>query len=168
MITLVRFLRLLSLVLWIGGIAFFAFVVAPVAFGKLPSPHEAGLVVGGTLRILHILGLACGALFLALTLALSARLAPRRTLIPETALILAMLAVTAYSQFHILPAMEIDRQQAGADINALDSANPSRLHFEALHRLSEQIEGAVLFGGLALLFLVAAEPTSAMKLESGR
>ena len=163
--TFVRFLRLLSLVLWIGGLAFFAFVLAPVAFGKLPSPHEAGLVVGGTLRVLHIVGLACGALFLALTLALSRQLA-RRTVVAEAALAMVMLAVTAYSHFHILPAMETDRQQAGGDIDAADPATPARLHFGALHHLSEQLEGAVLFGGFALIFLLSTERPSFRTLES--
>ena len=37
--SLVRFFMLLSLVVWVGGIAFFAFVLAPTVFypGILPS-----------------------------------------------------------------------------------------------------------------------------------
>ena len=54
-------MRLLGMVAWVGGLIFFAFVVAPVAFHVLPSAHEAGLVVGGTLRYLHWIGLIGGA-----------------------------------------------------------------------------------------------------------
>ena len=43
--TFLRALRLLVMVAWVGGLAFFAFVVAPVAFHVLPGAHEAGLVV---------------------------------------------------------------------------------------------------------------------------
>ena len=43
--------------------AFFAFVVAPVAFHSLASAHEAGIVVGGTLRVLHWIGLIGGGAF---------------------------------------------------------------------------------------------------------
>ena len=39
-----RFLMLLSLVVWIGGLIFFAFVLAPTAFQVLPSTHIAGNV----------------------------------------------------------------------------------------------------------------------------
>lgn len=157
MSTLIRFGRLLSLVLWIGGIAFFAFVVAPVAFGRLPSAHEAGLVVGGTLRVLHLLGLGCGAVFLALTAAgFRRKMAPRIFLV-ECALVLAMLVVTAYSQFVVLPAMEVYRAGAGGDVNAADASDPARVQFERLHRMSERIEGGVLLGGLTLLLGVASE-----------
>ena len=51
------------MVLWVGGLGFFAFVVAPVAFHSLASAHEAGLVVGGTLRVLHMIGLVGGVVF---------------------------------------------------------------------------------------------------------
>ena len=48
-----RFLMLLSLVVWIGGLIFFAFVVAPTAFTVLPTTHLAGNVVGRALSKLH-------------------------------------------------------------------------------------------------------------------
>ncbi len=152
-----RFLRLLSLVLWIGGIAFFAFVVAPVAFGRLPSAHEAGLVVGGTVRVLHLLGLGCGAVFLIVTFAGARRTAGRRVLLVECALVAGMMLLTGYSQISVLPAMEAYRATAGGDIDAADTTDASRLQFERLHKLSERLEGAVLFGGIALLFAVASD-----------
>ena len=61
--TFLRALRLYAMVAWVGGLAFFALVVAPVAFGSLPSAHEAGIVVGGTLRALHWIGLIGGVVF---------------------------------------------------------------------------------------------------------
>ena len=62
--SIVRFLMLLSLVVWIGGIAFFAFVLAPTVFhpGILPSRQLAGAVVSRSLGILHWMGIACGAI----------------------------------------------------------------------------------------------------------
>ncbi len=65
--TVLRALRLYAMVAWVGGLVFFAFVVAPVAFHSLTSAHEAGLVVGGTLRVLHLIGLVGGAVFYAAT-----------------------------------------------------------------------------------------------------
>ena len=48
-----RFLMMLSLVVWIGGLVFFAFVLAPTAFQVLPNTHLAGNVVGRALGKLH-------------------------------------------------------------------------------------------------------------------
>ncbi len=157
-VTWIRFGRLLALVLWIGGIAFFAFVVAPVAFGKLPTAHEAGLVVGATLRVLHLLGLVCGGIFLLLTLADVRRMASRGLLLLECALVMVMATLTAYSQFVVLPAMEVYRLREGGDVAAADVESPSRAGFERLHKVSEDMEGAVLFCGFGLLLCVAAEP----------
>ena len=52
-----------AMVAWVGGLIFFAFVVAPIAFHRLASAHQAGLVVGGTLEILHWIGLIGGVIF---------------------------------------------------------------------------------------------------------
>jgi hypothetical protein len=151
--TTLRAVRLLTIVLWEGGLLFFAFVVAPIAFSILPSKHLAGLVVAGTLNILHYIGIASGGLFLAATILLPGK---RRNL--QIALIVAMLAVTAYLQFSLIPAMERDRIQSGGDIDAAPATDPARIDFERLHPLSEKVEGIVLFAGLAVVLLMAAEP----------
>ena len=59
----VRYLMLLSLVVWIGGLIFFAFVVAPTVFAVLPTRQLAGNVVGRSLGILHWMALSCGLVF---------------------------------------------------------------------------------------------------------
>src|SRR5713101_291948 len=59
-----RFLMLLSLVVWIGGLIFFAFVLAPTAFQVLPNTHLAGNVVGRALGKLHWLAIISGIVFL--------------------------------------------------------------------------------------------------------
>jgi len=159
----VRVLRLLSLVVWVGGIVFFAFVMAPVAFHNLPSPHEAGIVVRGTIGILHILGMVCAGLFLIATLLLFNGASPRQktALMVETALVAVMLAITVVSQFGVLPPMEADRTQAGGIIESVPADNPARIHFERLHILSERLEGAVLFLGLGVCLLLARNPDEA-------
>ena len=65
--SLLRFLMLLSLIVWIGGLIFFAFVLAPTAFtipAVLPNTHLAGNVVGRALGKLHWIGLISGVVFL--------------------------------------------------------------------------------------------------------
>lgn len=159
MATLLRSVRLLALVLWEGGLLFFAFVLAPIAFSVLPSKHEAGLVVGGTLVTLHWIGLICGVVFIIATLILWSyrRRHNRKFFVIEFALIAIMLAITAYLQFSVVPAMERDRIQAGGDVDAAPADNAARLDFERLHPLSERYEGVALFAGLGVVFLLAAE-----------
>jgi hypothetical protein len=156
---LIRFLRLLSIVVWVGGIIFFAFVLAPVAFSLLPSQHMAGTVVGGSLRVLDIIGLVCGAIFWLATAVLFGGSAPIHKRRYESQLLLSavMLLATAYLHAGILPAMERDRVQTGGDIEAASSNNPAKIHFERLHKRSERLEGAILFLGLGLVLLTARE-----------
>ena len=59
-----RFLMLLALIVWIGGIIFFAFVLAPTLFSVLPTTRLAGDVVNATLTKLHWMGLISGVVFL--------------------------------------------------------------------------------------------------------
>jgi len=147
------------MVAWVGGLLFFAFVVAPVAFQRLESAHQAGLVVGGTLRILHWIGLIGGGIFCLATamLWLRAEVPARVGFAIAMALTAVMLAVTAYSQFHILPAMEQDRVAAGGEIETADLQSPTRVHFERLHVLSERLEGFVLLCGIGVVLVLARE-----------
>lgn len=153
-----RILRLLAVVVWVGGIIFFAFVVAPVAFSVLPSTHMAGSVVAGTLGVLNWIGLGCGLLFLlAAALLWSKAAASRRLISAELWLVLAMIAVSGYIQWRIVPAMERDRIAAGGDIDAAPKDSPARVDFERLHPLSEKLEGAILFAGLGVIMLMGLE-----------
>ena len=156
---ILRALRLLAMVAWVGGLAFFAFVVAPVAFHRLASAHQAGLVVGGTLEILHWIGLIGGILFCLATgiLWFRAEVPARVGFAMEMVLTGVMLAVTAYSQFRILPAMERDRVQAGGEIETADVTSPARMDFEQLHVLSERLEGLVLLCGIGVVLVLARE-----------
>src|SRR5208283_5063855 len=100
-----RVVRLLTMVVWVGGLVLFAFVVAPVAFGVLPSTHEAGMVVAGTLGALHQMGEVCGGLFVLATLVLWSRAGTRGRglLVVQMALVGLMLAATVYVQRGIIP-----------------------------------------------------------------
>lgn len=147
------------MVAWVGGLTFFAFVVAPIAFGSLPSAHEAGLVVGGTLQVLHWIGLIGGGVFCLATgwLWLWAEVPARIGFARLLVLTAVMLMVTAYSQFRILPAMEVDRALTGGEVETAPLENPGRMDFERLHRLSERLEGLVLLCGLGAVFVLSRE-----------
>ena len=156
MATTLGVLRLLSIVVWVGGMVFFAFVLAPVAFQVLPSTHEAGTIVGATLHILNTIGNICGLVFAVATFALSSRvsLRKRKHLRAQLFVVLFMIAATVYVQVEIVPAMERDRVAAGGDVDAAPADNPYRLDFERLHPLSEKVEGSAILLGLGLVVLL--------------
>ncbi|HWZ52190.1 MAG TPA: DUF4149 domain-containing protein [Granulicella sp.] len=159
MSTLLRILRLLSMVVWVGGIIFFAFVLAPIAFATLPSTHEAGEVVGATLRVLHLMGLIAGGIFAICTaiLFLQSGAGSKGRYQNQLLLVAMMLAATAYLQASVLPAMEQDRVAAGGNIDAAPRTSGPRTHFERLHVRSERIEGGILLCGLGIILLMARE-----------
>jgi hypothetical protein len=75
----------------------------------------------------------------------------------QLALAGVMLAVTAYSQYRLLPAMERDRIVAGGEVETASLENAGRVEFERLHVLSERLEGLVLFCGLGVVFYLSRE-----------
>jgi uncharacterized membrane protein len=152
-----RFLMLLSLVVWLGGLIFLAFVVAPTAFapGLLPTRHLAGSIVGSSLGALHWMGMVSGVVFLIasgiynrMTVGSSRPLAARHLMI------VLMLLLTVISQFAISPKMHALRDQAGV-IDNLPLDNPLRMEFNRLHQWSEKFEQGVLLLGLVALYLTA-------------
>lgn len=158
--TLIRTLILLSLIVWLGGEIFFP-VVAAVTFGQLaPDTHAAGQIVGSLLRILHGIGLVCGLVLVALFALSSAwEIFKPRLALASLVLVLAMVALTAYSQYGIIPAMERDRAAAGGVIDAVAKENPARADFDRLHTRSTWVEEAALLLGIVVVVQIAgAEP----------
>lgn len=151
-----RFLTLLSLVAWIGGLIFFAFVLAPTAFQVLPSTHLAGNVVGRSLNRLHWIAVVCGAVFLFSSI-LYSRIADGRahTFTASNVLVVVMLLLTLFSQLWIIPRMDALRAQVG-DFSTVPLSNTGRVQFDALHVWSTRVEGAVLLLGLVVVYLTAS------------
>ena len=151
-----RFLMFLSLVAWIGGLIFFAFVLAPTAFQVLPDTHLAGNVVGRALGKLHWIAIIAGIIFL-----LSSLLCSRLTdgtahvFALRHVLIVLMLGLTLFSQFWIIPRMDSLRAQVG-DFAKVTLDNPLRVQFDALHVWSTRVEGAVLLLGLVAIYVTAS------------
>jgi uncharacterized membrane protein len=147
---------LLSLVVWIGGLIFFAFVLAPTAFQVLPSTHLAGNMVGRALSKLHWIAIISGIIYLISSL-LYSRLTSgtAHAFAGRHVLLCLMLALTLLSQFWIMPRMDTLRAQV-SDFASVPVDNPVRVQFDALHVWSTRVEGAVLLLGLVVVYLTAA------------
>jgi putative copper export protein len=156
---ILRALRLLGIVTWVGGLIFFAFVEAPTAFHVMGTTRTFAQLINGSITTLNRLGLVAGLIFAIATILLSLRSTTRlhRLLVAQFLLVVLMIAATIYVQHGIIPPMERDRAAAGGDITAVASSNPMRVDFDRLHALSEKVEGAALFVGLGVILLMAAE-----------
>lgn len=162
---------LLALIVWIGGIIFFAFVVAPTLFLVLPTKHMAGDVVSVSLTKLHWMGLVSGAVFLVCSLVYNQlKHAQLKPFAASHVFIVVMLTLTAISQFGITPRIRQVRsqlemvQKPGYDPYIPGST--SRLialyseQFNHLHEWSTRLEGGVLVLGLGVVVLTVRKFSS--------
>jgi len=142
----------MAILLWLGVMGFFAFVVAPAAFTTLDR-EAAGRLVGVVFPRYYLVGAVLGGG------ALIALVADRMRHLAQgdwlgTVLVLAMLALTLYAWLAVLPAAQAAREavrRAAPGEGAADA-----LSFSRLHRLSTILNGTVMLAGVAFVALEAA------------
>lgn len=150
----IHFLCALSLVVWLGGMIFFGFVVAPSAFESLPTRQLAGTIVGATLSKLNFISIAVLASFIAFTLisfGLQKQGIKKRQWM-MIVLALGALVICLYSWFGI------DRPLHGlrAHLDALASSSQGaalQVQFDRLHRQSVILFSVNIGLGLVILGL---------------
>ncbi len=131
----------ISLAIWVGAMAGFAFV-APQLFAAFGAERQrAGDLAGAMIWRINTLGLILGTLAL---LTLLPRL--RQRLNRWRAGILAgALALSLVGAFYIFPQM--DRAKPSAPIETLAEDDPVRVNYNRWHKLSERVFGfAILLG----------------------
>jgi hypothetical protein len=154
---IIRFVMLLAIVVWVGGIIFFAFVLAPTVFhpGILPSRQLAGAIVSRSLGILHWMGLTCGLVFAATSI-LDSQITTGMADVfaARNLLVYAMIVLTLISMFAISTRMLALRNEM-AVIDDVPHDDPRRVEFNRLHVWSTRLESAVLILGLAVVYLTS-------------
>lgn len=160
---LLRYLYVLALVVWLGGIVVAGAIVAPSVFGVLQdwNPAEgrelAGRVFGEVLRRVHVLAYVMGTImFVALTLHRLLGARPERYGI-RAGIMAAMLLVTLYSGFSVMPRVMALQAQVDGPIAVLADTDARKVEFNRLHALANVLLGATAIGGLALLWWEARE-----------
>ena len=152
-----RYIYVLALVMWVGGMATAAFVVAPATFNVLqawnPSTGRilAGQVFGAVLgRIYLIAYIAAGIMFLVLTL--QRVLGPRpKAYGIRVGVILLMLGSTIYIAVGLTPRINSLQAQVNAPMTQLAADDARRVEFDGLHRLSTMLMSAAMVGGVCLI-----------------
>ena len=151
-----RFLMLLSLVVWIGGIVFFA-IMAPTAFHLLPTRLLAGNLVGNLLTTLHWIAIVSGLVYLMSSLVYSRLTDGEAHLFAARHVLIGlMLALTLVSQFWITPRMLALRAQVANFDTAATLNDTARVQFDALHAWSTRLEITVLLLGLMVVYMTAS------------
>lgn len=153
----VRYLYVLALALWLGGMATAGIVVAPTIFSVLGAWNAsagrvlAGDVFGEVLRRVYVGGAAAaGVMFVALTI--QRVLGPRpKAYGVRIGLIALMFALTAYAAVVIQPRIEVIQQEVSGPMMQLAADDPRRTEFDGLHGLSTTLMSLTMIGGLALL-----------------
>ncbi len=129
---------------WIGSWAFFALVIARLAFRVLPSPEVAGRLVSPALATLHWYGALAGLALAALAWALG-----RGAL--RVALPLALSVACLASELAVTPRMAAIRDLAFGPEGSVEAS----ARYAQLHGVSMAIFSGVLVGALVLAVLHA-------------
>ena len=158
-----RYLYILALVIWLGGIVVAGAIVAPSVFGVLQewNPVEgrvlAGRVFGEVLNRLHWLAYAMGTvMFVALTLHRLLGARPEKYGI-RASILVTMMLVTAYSGFIVTPRVAALQGEVNGPFAALADDDARKVEFNSLHRLANILLGAAAVGGFVLLWWEARE-----------
>jgi uncharacterized membrane protein len=151
-----RYVYVVALVVWVGGLITIGGVVAPSAFAVLARPSggdtSAASVVGEVLRRFQLVGYVAGATLLA-TLVLMKLVGPRPPGFGvRIGVVSAMLALVATAGLYVDPQIAAMRAEAGGAIRSLARDDPRRARFGRLHGMSTALMAAATAFGLVLCY----------------
>ena len=150
MYSLMKWLYLVALSVWLGEVVFFSFVVAPSLFRSLDA-SDAGRAVGAIFPLYYRVGYACGAVLLVSSVVFLATGTSRVWWGANSGLAAAMLAATLYAGAVIQQRAASLRPQLH-DVSAPQSVKDE---FDRLHRLAVTLNGAVLIAGIVVSAITA-------------
>lgn len=160
---LLRYLYVVALVLWVGGLVSAGALVAPSVFGVLQAWNQsqgrvlAGEVFGEVLLRLTWLSYAMGGvMFITLTLhrLLGARPVKYGIRVGIMTLMLVMMMITG---FILIPQVDAIQSGLAGPVASLADTDPRRVEFDRLHGISNILFSITAIGGLALCWWEARE-----------
>jgi uncharacterized membrane protein len=150
--TLIKWLHLLALIVWVGEIVFFSFVVAPGLFRTFDAP-DAGRAVGAIFPIYYRVGYVCGVVLIATCLFFLARGSAPAWWGFAGAASAVMLAATLYAGIVLQPRASAMRPL----IHDPAAGQAVKDEFGRLHRLAVILNGVVLLCGLGVSVVSATK-----------
>ena len=161
----VRYLYVLALVIWLGGMVVLGAVVAPVTFQVLQAQEGmagrvlAGAVFGTALERFHYVEYLCGGLLIVTSMAMAV-VGPRPVAFALRAAIVAgMLGLAVYSGVVVSARIDTLQARIGERVSpsTLAVTDARRIQFDHLHQLSSRIMMINIAGALLLLSWEARE-----------
>ena len=132
---------------WVGSIVFFSFVVAPTVFRVL-SREDAARLQRALFPLYYLVGIVCAAVgIVCVGTLLADRAFGKWPGILSLLLLAGMGGADFWLRQTVVPQMARLRAQK-------DEGSASEAEWKALHRVSVQLNAAVLLAGLALIFLL--------------
>ena len=161
-----RYVYVLALVVWLGGMVLLGALVAPTTFQVLQAsepvdgPRAGGRRVRRHPRRFHYVAYAAGGILL-VTLAVMALLGPRPASLrgSQRASSCVMLGVALYSGFVVLRRVDAIQREVGRPALAAARRRRAAHRFDALHLLSTRLMMLNMAGALVLLYWEAREET---------
>jgi uncharacterized membrane protein len=160
---LLRYLYVVALVVWVGGLVVAGALVAPSVFGVLQAWNEsegrvlAGQVFGAVLLRLTWLSYAMGlVMFITLTLHRLLGARPLKYGV-RVGIMGVMLAMMLAMGFYIIPRVNSIQVTITGPVSALADTDARRVEFNRLHSLSNILFSITAIGGLALCWWEARE-----------
>ena len=158
-----RYLYILALGVWLGGMAVAGLVAAPTIFSVLEAwnPVEgrilAGQVFGAILAKLHLIFYVAAVVML-LTLTIRRLLGPKPVAYGiRASIIMLMFLMVLASGLGISPRVEAMQREIGGSVAALPTTDPRRASFYQLHGISNLLLSATAVGALLLVFWESRE-----------
>lgn len=158
-----RFVSLVALAIWIGGLAALGGVGAPAVFDVLQQVdpvggrETAGLVFGTIFERFQHVAWALAAVLLGV-LGARAALGPRpRRFGWRMWTIIAMLAISLTTSFYITPRIETIRRAIQGPVAGLADDDARKIEFGRLHGASNGLMLLTMFGGIWLIWMERRE-----------
>jgi uncharacterized membrane protein len=158
-VTGLRYVALVALAVWVGGLVALGTVAAPALFAAIeaqntPGGRElAGVLFGAVFSRFQYLAWALG---LALLISLGARAAlgprPRRFAVRMWT-VTAMLAGSLFATFFITPRIDAIRREVSGPIAGLLDDDPRKSEFGRLHALSTGLMLVTVLAGAGLIWV---------------
>jgi uncharacterized membrane protein len=155
MIPATKWLYLVTLALWVGSILFFSFVVAPTVF-KVLKPEEAAKLQRALFPKYYLVGLVCAAVgIMCVGLLVAERSFGKWPGVLSLLLLAAAGATNLWLRQTVVPHMANIREERATAL-AAGNEPPAEVDAEwkSLHRLSVQLNVAVLICGWVLFYLI--------------
>lgn len=155
MTPVVKLIYLVVLAVWVGGIIFFSFVIAPTVF-KVLQPEDAAKLQRALFPKYYLVGIICTAVgIVCVGLLLANHALPVWPGILSLLLLAGCGATDFWMRQAVVPEMAALREQrAAARAAGKEPEAELEREWKALHHLSVQINGGVLLCGLVLLVVL--------------